>query len=144
MTTKKAPAGALLHPGSRGNYTVYVMPDVTIEDVLAPSFWVEHAKTFRAWPRSLVRVVACSGEWELQLRSADVAANGAVHMDQLWEWRAPAEKLPELPDRYRVELKENGWAVLAPGGILLREGIVRQIVACRIAMNHSHTSADVI
>lgn len=122
MSIKKLAATAMrssIGDLQRTYHHVYVDPDVEIEDILRPNFWVHHVA--RLTPGDLVDVVSKDFSIDVQLRVIGKEP-GLVQMRLLRGYVSDAPKvaapvvsddeLPELPDNYKVVFApKSGWVV---------------------------------
>jgi hypothetical protein len=122
MSTKRLPATSRPRPAEFvvTRRHVWVDPDVTLEDILRPSFWAHHANSDLN-PGDLIDVVAKDFSLDIQLRVIGKEP-GIVKMRLLRsqvtdtpkkaEPDVPEAELPELPDNYKVAFApKSGWVV---------------------------------
>lgn len=122
------------------NFLHIVPHGVTVDDVLAPSYWANAWKRFEGKERSTVDFIAEDGSWELYARIVKVG-EGKVIFRVLRDWMEPNANA-EVPEGYRVEfISENGWRGIDPTGAVIVDKQPERGFALDVVLEHATATA---
>lgn len=113
---------------------------ISLDQVLAPSYWRNAWKMFERRVHSTIDLVADDGAWEAKVRVTAVAEN-VVRLRVLSRW-TPEAPIKEAPDGVKIEhLPSFGWRAVAADGVTLAEGLPSRDEAIAAASTSGRASA---